>query len=120
MYRTTVLAALALLVTGCATDPRAGAAQFSTAAVEQSPQCKVALERAAAYDNNTGPRVAAALALGFLGPAGVLGSAALDVQKNMERGDLNAAVTEYCGPAPAAALADQKRCAEVEGVMKCE
>lgn len=65
-----------------------------------SPGCMQAREAALAYNDNVAGRAGVGIALGLLGPIGLVGAVAMDANQNKERERLNAIVMRECQTAP--------------------
>ena len=55
-----------------------------------------ARQAALAYNDNVAGRVGVGVVLGLLGPIGMAGAVAMDVNQNKERERLNAIITRAC------------------------
>lgn len=95
----TVIAVALLALAGCATTVKpadAVAALDTDSPKYTSPECVQAREAAAAWEENTGARLARGVALGLLGPIGIAIAAGVDSDKIMKRKAVSDAVVAAC------------------------
>lgn len=98
MNRLPLIMAASLVVTGCAADPKQTMLTFDTQSVAYStPECQSAREAALAYNDRTLGRAGMGMALGLLGPVGLIGAVAIDANQNNERRMLNDIMRRDCG-----------------------
>ena len=94
------------MLAGCASQPKATMLALNTSdPAYASADCMQARGAALAYNDNTAGRVGIGLALGLLGPIGLIGAVAMDANQNTERKRLNEIIERACTTAPAAPLA---------------
>lgn len=92
-----IAAACILGLAGCASQPKDTMLRLDTSnAAYASPECVQAREAALAYDDKLLGRTGVGIALGLLGPIGVVGAVAMDVNQNNERKRLNEIIVRAC------------------------
>lgn len=92
-----VVAASALVLASCASQPKATMLQLDrNNPAYASADCVQARQAALDYNDHVAGRVGVGIALGFLGPVGLLGAVAMDANQNKERERLNEIVTRAC------------------------
>ncbi len=94
-----ILAALcaALGVSACATQPKETLLRLNmNDPLYTSAGCMQARQAALAYNDNVAGRAGVGLALGLLGPIGLLGAVAMDANQGQERDRMNAIVKREC------------------------
>jgi len=103
----TVGCAAVFLLAGCAANPKDTLLTLNQSdAKYESPSCLSARQTALSYDDKVLSRMGMGLALGLLGPVGIVGAVVLDSNQNKERERLNAVIQRECtttAPAPAPA-----------------
>jgi hypothetical protein len=100
-----IAAACILVLAGCASQPKQTLLSLDTStAAYASAECVQARQAALEYDDKMLGRVGVGLALGLLGPLGVVGAVAMDANQNNERKRLNEIIVRACttldGPDP--------------------
>ena len=92
-----IASASALVHSGCAANPKDTLLTLNQAdAKYESPSCLAARKAALDYNDKVISRMGMGLALGLLGPIGLIGAVALDANQNQERERMNAIVTREC------------------------
>lgn len=106
--------ALALLIAGCASNPKETSLQLSVADPKyDSEDCKFIRNKVLDFDNKVGERALTGLALGiFLGPFGIPIAAAVDANQDKERELMNKEIQRRCvtgGDLQTASVPEPKR-----------
>lgn len=92
-----VVVASALVLASCASQPKDTMLQLDrTNAAYATPDCVQARQAALDYNDHVAGRMGVGLALGLLGPIGLIGAVAMDANQNKERERLNEIVTRAC------------------------
>lgn len=93
----------ALGVSACATGPQPKETLLRlnmSDPLYTSAGCMQARQAALAYNDNVAGRAGVGLALGLLGPIGLLGAVAMDANQGQERDRMNAIVMRECQTQP--------------------
>lgn len=93
-----LIAAICILgLTGCASQPKSTMLALNTTdPAYASPECVQARQAALDYDDKVLGRAGMGIALGLLGPIGLIGAVAIDANQNNERKQVNEIVTRAC------------------------
>lgn len=96
------VACASLSASACASNPRQTLLDMdSSSPLYNTPACAQAREAALAYNDKVISRMGMGMALGLLGPVGLIGAVALDANQNNERQMLNDILARDCGIATA-------------------
>lgn len=106
MRSVVAVVSLALVMGGCASQPKATMLALNHAdPAYASADCMQARDAALAYNDNAAGRAGVGLVMGLLGPIGLIGAVAMDVNQNTERKQVNEIVTRAC-TTPSAPVAE--------------